>query len=83
MKVVPRGGGHSYIANGLGGENGTVVVDMSNMKAIKIDSAARTVEIQMGNRLGDVAFALNNAGLALPHGTCPYVGAGGHTGKFF
>ncbi|KAF5311543.1 hypothetical protein D9758_018766 [Tetrapyrgos nigripes] len=79
MKVVARGGGHSYIANGLGGENGTLVIDMSNMKAINIDSSANTVEIQTGNRLGDVATALNSAGRALPHGTCPYVGIGGHS----
>ncbi|KAK7446364.1 hypothetical protein VKT23_014570 [Stygiomarasmius scandens] len=79
MKIVPRGGGHSYIANGLGGENGVVVVDMSNMKAINIDSNSETVEIGSGNRLGDVALTLNSAGRALPHGTCPYVGIGGHS----
>ncbi|KAF8633808.1 hypothetical protein AX15_001249 [Amanita polypyramis BW_CC] len=35
--------------------------------------------IQTGNRLGDVAVGLNNHGRALPHGTCPYVGIGGHS----
>ncbi|KAF5343577.1 hypothetical protein D9758_012984 [Tetrapyrgos nigripes] len=79
MKIVARGGGHSYVANGLGGESGTLVVDMSNMKAINIDSSDNTVQVQMGNRLGDIALALNAAGRALPHGTCPYVGIGGHS----
>ena len=34
--------------------------------------------IQTGNRLGDIALALNAKGRALPHGLCPYVGIGGH-----
>ncbi|KAL0572838.1 hypothetical protein V5O48_009128 [Marasmius crinis-equi] len=79
MKVVARSGGHSYIANGLGGENGTLVVDLSNMKSISIDSSSHIATIQTGNRLGNVALALNDAGRALPHGTCPYVGIGGHS----
>ncbi|KAE9389963.1 glucooligosaccharide oxidase [Gymnopus androsaceus JB14] len=79
LKVVARSGGHSYAANGLGGQNGSLVIDMSNMKAITIDSSANTAVIETGNRLGDVALALNAAGRALPHGTCPYVGIGGHS----
>jgi len=34
--------------------------------------------IETGNRLGDIALALNDYGFAMPHGTCPYVGLGGH-----
>ncbi|KAK1225731.1 hypothetical protein PQX77_011317 [Marasmius sp. AFHP31] len=79
MKVVARSGGHSYIANGLGGKNGTLVVDMSNMKGLSVDSASNVATIETGNRLGDVAVGLNEKGRALPHGTCPYVGIGGHS----
>ncbi|KAK1225377.1 hypothetical protein PQX77_011687 [Marasmius sp. AFHP31] len=79
MKVVARSGGHSYIANGLGGKNGTLVVDMSNMKGLSVDSASNVATIETGNRLGDVALGLNEKGRALPHGTCPYVGIGGHS----
>ncbi|KAF4620871.1 hypothetical protein D9613_000020 [Agrocybe pediades] len=32
----------------------------------------------MGNRLGDIVTALAAHGRGLPHGTCPYVGIGGH-----
>jgi FAD/FMN-containing dehydrogenase len=71
---------HSYIANGLGGQNGVLVVDLSNFKKITVDSTQNTAVIETGNRLGDIALALNNAGRALPHGTCPYVGIGGHSG---
>ncbi|KAF8508807.1 glucooligosaccharide oxidase [Hysterangium stoloniferum] len=79
LQVVARGGGHSYIANGLGGKNNAVVVDMRTFKSISIDAASGTATIGMGNRLGDIALALNTQGRALPHGTCPYVGIGGHS----
>ena len=70
---------HSYIANGLGGKNGAVVIDLRNLNQLTVSSGKAT--IQTGNRLGNVADGLNNHGLALPHGTCPYVGIGGHSGK--
>ncbi|KAF8878831.1 hypothetical protein BD779DRAFT_1789126 [Infundibulicybe gibba] len=78
--VAARSGGHSYIANGLGGSDGVLVVDMRNFTKISVDANAGTAVIEIGNRLGNVALALNNAGRALPHGTCPYVGLGGHSG---
>ncbi|KAJ7614661.1 glucooligosaccharide oxidase [Mycena polygramma] len=77
---VARSGGHSYIANGLGGNNGSLVVDWSKMKAITVVKSNNTAVIETGNRLGDIALALNAAGRAIPHGTCPYVGIGGHSG---
>ncbi|KAJ4464522.1 glucooligosaccharide oxidase, partial [Lentinula edodes] len=79
LQVVARGGGHSYVANGLGGKNGSLVIDMSGMKNITIDHSSNTAVIGTGNRLGDVALALNAAGRAMPHGTCSYVGIGGHS----
>ncbi|KAJ7306216.1 hypothetical protein DFH08DRAFT_902398 [Mycena albidolilacea] len=80
LEVVARSGGHSYIANGLGGRNGALVVDMSKLKAITVRPANNTAIIETGNRLGDVALALNSKGRAIPHGTCSYVGIGGHSG---
>ncbi|CAA7263467.1 unnamed protein product [Cyclocybe aegerita] len=79
-KVVARSGGHSYIANGLGGKNGVLVLDMSSFNAVSVDPLTNVATIGPGNRLGDVALALNNHGRAMPHGTCPYVGIGGHSG---
>ncbi|KAK7031097.1 hypothetical protein VNI00_013701 [Paramarasmius palmivorus] len=78
LPVSARSGGHSYIANGLGGKSGALIIDMSNMKNINVDSSSHIATIETGNRLGNVALGLNNAGRALPHGTCPYVGIGGH-----
>ncbi|KIY45651.1 glucooligosaccharide oxidase [Fistulina hepatica ATCC 64428] len=80
VNVVARSGGHSYIANGLGGKNGSLVVDMSKMVNITVESDG-TATIQTGNRLADVATGLNDYGRALPHGTCGYVGIGGHAGQ--
>ncbi|KAJ6574214.1 glucooligosaccharide oxidase [Mycena capillaripes] len=77
LEVVARSGGHSYIANGLGGKNGALVVDMSKLKAITVRSSNNTALIETGNRLGDVALALNAKGRAMPHGTCSYVSRAG------
>ena len=61
--------------------DGSVVVDMSNFTQIFVDPTTFVATIGPGNRLGDVALRLNSAGRALPHGTCPYVGIGGQSGK--
>ena len=61
--------------------DGSVVIDMSNFVQIFVDPTTFIATIGPGNRLGDVALSLNNVGRALPHGTCPYVGIGGHSGK--
>ena len=56
------------------------MVDMLNFMAVSVDSSTGKAIIGPGNRLGNVALALNDKGRALPHGTCPYVGVGGHSG---
>ncbi|KIL58656.1 Glucooligosaccharide oxidase [Amanita muscaria Koide BX008] len=78
-KVIARSGGHSYIANGLGGKNGDVVVDLRNMTHIDVSASTGVATIHTGNRLADVALALNQKGRGIPHGLCPYVGIGGHS----
>lgn len=77
-QVVARSGGHSYIANGLGGKNGAVVVDLKNFTSITVNPGTFYAVVGAGNRLGKVASTLSAQGRALPHGTCPYVGIGGH-----
>ncbi|EEB90627.1 hypothetical protein MPER_11140 [Moniliophthora perniciosa FA553] len=78
VRVVARGGGHSYTANGLGGQDGALVIDMSKVDNITVDRETNIAKIETGNRLGNVAAALDTVGRALPHGTCTYVGVGGH-----
>ncbi|CAE6516964.1 unnamed protein product [Rhizoctonia solani] len=79
VAVVGRSGGHSYASYGVGGKDGALVIDLSEMKSLTLD-ASGSAKIQTGNRLGDIATKLwNNGQRALPHGVCPYVGSGGHT----
>ncbi|KAM3071834.1 hypothetical protein ACMFMG_009691 [Clarireedia jacksonii] len=72
LKVQPRGGGHSYASYSIGGQNGSVVIDMSAFDDIMVDQGS-------GQRLGNIALGIHKqGGRALPHGTCPGVGIGGH-----
>ncbi|EIM87014.1 FAD-binding domain-containing protein [Stereum hirsutum FP-91666 SS1] len=80
LSVSPLAGGHSYSASGYGSTNGTLVISLSNLTSLSVDSSSGLAYVQTGLRLGDVAQGLfNNGERALAHGTCPYVGVGGHT----
>lgn len=71
VKVQARGGGHSYAAMGLGGRDGSFIVDMKKFKSISIDSN-KIATVASGVRLGDLAtYLYNNGKRALPHGLCP------------
>ncbi|KAG9127035.1 hypothetical protein FRC07_000920 [Ceratobasidium sp. 392] len=78
--VVARSGGHSYAAYGLGGQNGTLVVDLSGMTGLTLNNVTGEATAQTGLKLGQLAQGIWDQGRrALPHGTCPYIGIGGHT----
>lgn len=78
-KVSARAGGHSYAAFGLGGENGQVIISLDKMAYSYVDSSTGVATIGAGTRLGPVALGLWEGGKrAMPHGTCAYVGSGGH-----
>ena len=61
--------------------DGSIVIDLSNFKQISVDPNTFIATIGPGNRLGNMVLGLNNAGRASPHGSCPYVGVGGHIGR--
>jgi FAD/FMN-containing dehydrogenase len=73
VPIVARSGGHSY-----GGYSTTpgVVIDLSHLAAVKVDGT--NAEIGPGARLGNIYNALGAHGRAIPAGTCPTVGIGGH-----
>ncbi|KAL0632705.1 hypothetical protein Q9L58_008398 [Maublancomyces gigas] len=76
IRVTVKGGGHSYGAYGL---VGAMVIDMVEFQAVTLDSTTKIANVGGGARLGNMAsqiFNLNQR--ALPHGTCPGVGVGGH-----
>ncbi|KDN43764.1 FAD-binding domain-containing protein [Tilletiaria anomala UBC 951] len=78
QKLAVRGGHHSYAAYDMGGGDGWTVLDLRKFNSISIDSNAKTATVGAGVRLGTLAQELAQAGYALPHGTCAYVGVSGH-----
>jgi FAD/FMN-containing dehydrogenase len=69
VKVAARSGGHSYAANGVGGEDGSLVIDLKNLNSVKVTASNQTAVFGTGIRIGDLALALFNGGKqAMAHG---------------
>jgi FAD/FMN-containing dehydrogenase len=78
LKVQARGGGHSYASFSLGGQDGSMVIDLQALQDVTVFDG-HTAKVGAGALLGNVALALyNHSGRALAHGTCPSVGIAGH-----
>ena len=78
VKVQAKGGGHSYASFSTGGRDGSLIVSMENYQNVTVDSNG-IASVDAGLRLGNMALALNNGfQRAMPHGSCPGVGIGGH-----
>ncbi|ORY17984.1 hypothetical protein BCR34DRAFT_621631 [Clohesyomyces aquaticus] len=79
VKVQAKSGGHSYSSYSSGGKDGSMMIDLQSMQNIKLDTATGIVTVGGGVRLGNLAQGIYDQGQrALPHGTCPGVGIGGH-----
>ncbi|KAL8287738.1 hypothetical protein RB597_000019 [Gaeumannomyces tritici] len=79
VKVQARSGGHSYAAFALGGQDGSLVVDLAGLQTVSVDASSGVASVGGGVRLGNLASALYAQGQrAVSHGTCPGVGIGGH-----
>ncbi len=76
LKVVSRGGGHTWC--GLAVRQGGMTIDLSALSESRIDETSRTAVIQpvISNR--ELARRLGEHGLAFPIGHCPTVKAGGY-----
>ena len=72
-----RGGGHN--AGGLGICDDGLVIDLSRLKGIRVDPAARTVRVEGGCVWADVDHATHAFGMATPSGTVGSTGVGGLT----
>jgi FAD/FMN-containing dehydrogenase len=78
VKVQAKSGGHSYASFSTGGADGALVVDLEGFQNVTVD-AGGVATVGAGIRLGNLATAIyDQGGRALPHGTCPGVGIGGH-----
>ena len=72
-----RGGGHN--GGGLGTCDDGLVIDLSQMKGVRVDPVARTVRVQGGCTGGDVDHATHAFGMATPSGTVSTTGVAGLT----
>src|SRR5438270_5610172 len=77
LRVSIRGGGHN--AGGLGVCDDGLVIDLSPIKYVHVDPAARTVRAGGGCTWGDVDHATHAFGLAVPSGIISTTGVGGLT----
>lgn len=77
VKLAIRGGGHN--AGGLGSVDGGLVIDLSQMRGIRVNPKTNTIRVQGGCRWGDVDHAAHAYGLAVPSGIISTTGVGGLT----
>jgi FAD binding domain/Berberine and berberine like len=75
LRVVPRGGGHSYL--GASVVPGGLVIDTRSLHTVSYDPASATATIGAGAPLSTVYSALAGHGRGVPGGTCPTVGMAG------
>nr|CAQ52629.1 FAD-dependent oxidoreductase [Streptomyces violaceoruber] len=77
-RIAVRSGGHCF-EDFVADPAVRIVLDMSLLTDIRWDPEMGAVEIQAGTQLGEVNRTLfKRWGVALPGGTCPSVGVGGH-----
>ncbi|KAG0291488.1 hypothetical protein BGZ96_005126 [Linnemannia gamsii] len=86
VPVAPRSGGHSYEGYSIGGEDGSLVLDLTGLNSVAVTGGSGgsgsdpRAKVGSGIRLGPLYLALfNQGGWSLNAGTCPSVGIGGHT----
>ncbi len=72
-----RGGGHNVA--GAAVNDGGVVIDLTGMRAVYVDPAARTARVQGGATWGDLDRETQLFGLAAPGGVVSSTGVGGLT----
>ncbi len=77
LTVAVRSGGHN--AAGLGTVDDGLVIDLSPMRGVRVEPAARTARVEGGCVWGDVDHATHAFGLATPSGFISTTGVGGLT----
>lgn len=77
LPLAVRGGGHNIAGTALCDDG--VVIDLSSLKGIWLDRAARTVRVQPGVTLGDLDAETQAFGYAVPAGIVSTTGMAGLT----
>jgi FAD/FMN-containing dehydrogenase len=77
LLIAIRGGGHN--GAGLGSCDDGLVIDLGNLKGVRVDPALRTVRAEAGCTQGDMDHAAHAFGLAVPAGIVSSTGIAGLT----
>jgi FAD/FMN-containing dehydrogenase len=77
LELAVRGGGHN--GAGLGSVDGGLVIDLSELRGVRVDPDGRTAVVGGGATLGEVDHATHAFGLAVPGGIISTTGIGGLT----
>jgi FAD/FMN-containing dehydrogenase len=77
LPISVRGGGHAVAGHAV--NDGGIVIDLSLMKAIRVDPAARTARAAGGVLWRELDAATQSHGLATPGGIISHTGIGGLT----
>jgi len=74
--VAVKGGGHNYVASYL--RNGGILLDVSNLRAVDVDTSHALVHAQPGIRAAELCECLKSQGLAFPLAHSANVPIGGY-----
>lgn len=77
LLIAIRGAGHNIAGKGVC--DGGLMIDLSGMRAVKVDEGSRRAQVEPGATLGDVDAATQAHGLALPLGINSTTGIAGLT----
>jgi FAD/FMN-containing dehydrogenase len=77
LELAVRSGGHSYAGHGT--SEGGIVIDLSSMKGLEVDSDGCTAWVEAGVTAGEYAAATDAQGLVTGLGDTGSVGIGGIT----
>nr|WP_315593855.1 FAD-binding oxidoreductase [uncultured Cupriavidus sp.] len=77
LLLAIRGGGHN--GPGLGSCEGGLVIDLSQMRSVRVDPANRTVRVDPGCTAADLDHATHAFGVAVPLGIVGSTGVAGLT----
>ncbi|KAL0534757.1 hypothetical protein IC582_029050 [Cucumis melo] len=80
LQIRTRSGGHDFEGLSYVAYHPFIIVDLINLRSIKIDVETNTAWVESGATLGELYYRIGEKSrtLAFPGGVCPTVGVGGH-----